>query len=120
MTSFLFRTLPWILLLLIFAATVGPIEFRPLSPLPTQAERFSAFAVVGLLFTIFYPKYFWQISVLVIASSVGFELLQMLSASRHGRLSDLAFKLAGALCGLTIGKGLSLAYVSRMVSTSPR
>ena len=45
----------------------------------------------------------WLIVVIVLGAAIGFEALQLVSASRHGRLFDLAVKLAGGGLGIAAG-----------------
>lgn len=99
----LLPVLAWLLLAAVAFVTLAPIGFRPNSGLSPSIERFVAFGAVGFLFALAYPHRLWLIVVLVLGAAVGFEALQLLSASRHGRLFDLAVKLAGGGLGIAAG-----------------
>ena len=99
----LLQLLAWLLLLALAVVTVGPIEFRPISPLPVQIERATALAVVGFVFALAYPRHILWVGLVLFAATALFEALQVLEPSRHGRIVDLAVKLVGAAFGLGIG-----------------
>ncbi|MGL4314785.1 MAG: VanZ family protein [Sphingomonas sp.] len=90
----------WGLLAAVFVATVGPMQLRPISGQSVGLERFFAFAVIGGLFGLAYPKRWPLVLALVLGSAAAFELMQHLSPGRHGRLADFAVKAAGGLAGL--------------------
>lgn len=97
------RILAWLALLGLVFVTLSPIEWRPVSPLPTQLERALALAVIGLCFAIAYPRHILLVATLVLGVTVLLELLQLAAPSRHGRLVDVAVKLIGGGVGLAIG-----------------
>ena len=97
------RVLAWLLLAGLIFVTLSPINLRPISPLPTQVERAGALAIVGFVFAISYPRRIWIVALLVLGSTVLLELLQLAAPSRHGRLLDVAVKLAGGGFGLIAG-----------------
>lgn len=101
------QILAWLLLAGLIFVTLSPINLRPVSPLPTQIERAAALALVGFVFGLAYPKRVWLMALLVLGSTVMLELLQLASPSRHGRVIDLAVKLAGGGFGLACGYILS-------------
>lgn len=95
--------LAWLLLALIAYSTMSPLDLRPRIGHLVHLERFGAFGLLGLLFAIGYPGRLGRVLLLVIATAVGFELLQMVSADRHARVADLAVKLLGGACGIFAG-----------------
>lgn len=99
----LLRLLAWIALGVIVLSTLTPNELRPQSGLPVQWERLLAFAVVGFLLAIAYPRQLLVITVVVLGVAVLLEALQLLTPSRHGRVFDLAVKLAGGSAGMVAG-----------------
>lgn len=99
----LLPVLAWLLLAAIAFVTLAPIGFRPDSGYSPNIERFIAFGAVGFLFALAYPRRLWLIIVVVLGAAVAFEALQLLSVSRHGRLFDLAVKLAGGGLGIATG-----------------
>jgi hypothetical protein len=102
------RILAWLLLVGLAFVTVAPIEFRPVTPLPTQLERALALALVGFVFALAYPRRILLVVLLLFASTTLFEALQLVEPSRHGRFLDLAVKLAGCGLGLACGSALAL------------
>ena len=107
--------LAWATLLAIAFATLSPIGLRPHVG-DVSGERFLAFAVVGLLFGMAYPRHLVVVSLLVGGVAVGLEVLQHLTPDRHGRLPDALVKLAGALAGS--GLAYVLSGMMRRVSSS--
>ena len=97
------QLLAWLLLIALAIVTIGPIEFRPISPLPVQIERATALAVIGFVFALAYPRHILLVGFVLFAATVLFEALQVLEPSRHGRVVDVAVKLVGAAFGLAIG-----------------
>lgn len=85
-------------------ATLSPIGLRPHVG-DVSGERFLAFAAIGLLFGVAYPRHLWLVTLLVGGGAVGLEVLQHLTPDRHGRIPDALVKLVGALAGT------GLAYV---------
>lgn len=96
--------LAWSTLLAIAFATLSPIGLRPHVG-DVTGERFLAFAVVGLLFGLAYPRHLWLVTLLVGGAAMSLEVLQHLTPDRHGEIPDALVKLAGALTGT------GLAYV---------
>jgi hypothetical protein len=97
------RIAAWACLAAIVFATLSPLGWRPTTGWAPPIERFGAFAVVGTLFAIAYPRYILFAAVVVLGAAVSLELLQMLEPSRHGRAFDASVKLAGGVVGLAIG-----------------
>lgn len=101
--SRLLRVLAWLLLAGLVAVTIGPIQWRPVSPLPTQLERALALMIIGFVFAVAYPRHILLIAVLVLGTTAILEPLQVFEPSRHGRLIDALVKLAGGCLGLAAG-----------------
>jgi VanZ family protein len=93
----------WASLIFVAAVTLSPIEFRPVLTLPLY-EHFFAFAVIGLLFGLAYPRHWLLIALAVIGSAVALELLQLLTPGRHGRVPDVIEKILGGIVGLVIAR----------------
>ncbi|WNV12386.1 VanZ family protein [Tardiphaga sp. 709] len=94
----------WTTLALIAFATLSPIGLRPHFG-GVSLERFGAFALVGLLFGLAYPRHLWFVLTLVGGAAVALEVLQHLTPDRHGEVRDALVKLAGGVTGI----GISLA-----------
>jgi hypothetical protein len=97
------KVLAWLLLTAIAFSTLAPIGLRPESGLSPNLERTFAYAFCGLLFALAYPRRLGLVVAIVVASAIGFELLQFLAASRHARLADVGFKLLGGGFGIAVG-----------------
>lgn len=97
------RLLAWLLLAGLIFVTLSPIDLRPVSPAPVQIERAAALALIGFVFALAYPRHIWLVALVVLGSTALLELLQLISPSRHGRLIDVAVKIAGASIGLAAG-----------------
>lgn len=93
----------WASLVVVALAALVPIELRPSSSLPPTVERLAAFAGVGFAFAFAYPRQFWTAALIVIGAALLFEVMQVLSPSRHGRLADALVKLTGGVMGLAVG-----------------
>ncbi|WP_244642368.1 VanZ family protein [Phyllobacterium sp. 628] len=94
------QIIAWLLFAAILFVTVDPINLRPDSGLPVNVERFLAFAVMGFVFAIAYPRHWILILTLVIGAAFAFELAQMLAPTRHARLLDAVVKAAGGFAGV--------------------
>ncbi|CDP50909.1 VanZ family protein [Paradevosia shaoguanensis] len=104
------RPLAWLLLLGILLVTVLPIEWRPVTGEPANLERLVAFALVGFVFVVGYPRHWWLVLGLVIAVALGFELAQLLAPSRHATLKDAVVKVAGGSLGVTAGVAANFLF----------
>ena len=88
-------------------ATLSPIGMRPVSGTSVGLERFGAFALIGCLFAFGYRKHPVRLLALVILVAAGLEALQLIEATRHGRMTDLVVKVAGAGVGVAMGSVLA-------------
>ncbi|MGY4478130.1 VanZ family protein [Bradyrhizobium sp. USDA 3364] len=102
----------WLALAFIVFVTLSPIQDRP-SFLHPQAERFAAFAVMGLAFVLGYPRRTALILFFVVFSAFTLEAMQLLTADRHGRLLDAIVKVAGGLAGVGAGHFILLVLRSQ-------
>jgi hypothetical protein len=91
----------WASLAFVAFVTLSPIGLRPVVLQPGY-EHFLAFAIIGLLFGIAYPRHWLLIGLAVIGSAVALEFLQLIAPGRHARLLDLMQKIAGGFIGLTV------------------
>ena len=89
----------WLVLLFIAFVTLSPIQMRPETGWPAPVERLVAFAMVGVLLMMAYPRHrlrwFWS---LIFAAAL-LEAGQNLVVGRHGRIIDFDVKAVGALVG---------------------
>jgi VanZ family protein len=97
----------WACLSFIIYATLSSLEARPeltgagfYKAFFTVLERFGAYAVLGLLFSLAYPRHVVSVCLLVLGSAVILELLQNFVPDRDARVSDALEKIAGGLAGI--------------------
>jgi VanZ family protein len=104
----------WGLLAFIAYATISPIQDRPTLPTSTSFEHLAAFAVLGALFSLAYPRQVALVCLIVLVSAVLLEILQLLTPDRHGRIPDAIEKVAGGVVGIAVGRAiLNVEQVSR-------
>jgi hypothetical protein len=104
----------WLFLAFIAYATISPIQDRPTLPTSSSFEHLAAFAVLGALFCLAYPRQIALVLLIVLGSAVLLELMQLLTPGRHGRISDAVEKMAGGAAG--IAAGLAILYFERASS----
>ena len=90
----------WACLALIGFLTLGPVHFRPHIFHSSGLDRSAAYAALGFLFAIAYPRRLLAIAILVIGCAVALEALQLLTPDRDARLIDLIMKAAGGALGI--------------------
>ena len=101
----------WSCLVFIIYATLPSINTRPeiAGSFFTVLQHFGAYAVLGFLFHLAYPRHLTFVCIMVFGSAVVLELLQNLAPDRDPRLSDAIEKLFGGAAGLALG-GISESY----------
>lgn len=92
--------LAWAFLAFIVFATISPLQDRPTLFISADLEHIGAFAVLGGLFCLAYPKHVILVCFIVLGSAVLLEYLQTLTPDRHGTLLDASEKIVGG--GLSI------------------
>jgi VanZ family protein len=95
----------WACLAFIVHATLSSAGARPeltrAEPaLAVFVERFGAYALVGLLFCLSYPRRIVFVCFLVFGSAVFLEFLQIFIPDRDARIFDAAEKIAGGAAGI--------------------
>jgi VanZ family protein len=98
----------WACLLFVASVTLSPIYLRPRlteteSTLIVVLEHVGAFAVIGFLFSVTYTRTTF-VCLLVLASAVILELLQLVVPDRDARVIDAVEKLIGGGVGIIAGK----------------
>jgi VanZ family protein len=96
----------WAAIALVAYVTVSPIEQRPTLPAPAGFEHVAAFAIIGALFCLAYPRQTVLVCFIVIGSAILLELAQLLTPDRHGRLRDAVEKMAGGIAGIVVARCL--------------
>ena len=96
----------WTWLAYIAFATLSPVGERP-HVASVHLEHVIAFAILGMLFSLAYPRRTMLVCIVVLGSAVLLELLQLLTPDRHGRLPDAIEKMAGGAVGIILGRAVS-------------
>ena len=96
----------WLGLIGIVFSTLSPIGLRPHVGGPNY-ERLFAFALIGALFGLAYPKHLVRITIIVVGFALGLEILQMIIPGRHGRMFDAVVKSCGAMAGVSVAAMLN-------------
>ena len=103
MVQKLCRLVFWLLIAAVVFVTLAPIADRPVSGSPANIEQFAAFALMGLIGSVGYPKHRVWLAVALIAVAGALEALQELSPSRHSREADFAVKALASVIGVGVG-----------------
>lgn len=103
-TSRLFAAIAWSLWGFVVYATLSPLDARPTVASQTSFEHAAAYAALGLMFCLAYPRHAWSVVTIVIASAALLELVQLLTPDRHARWLDALEKIAGGSIGLLTGR----------------
>ena len=117
-TSRLAQVAAWLLLAVVAVVTLSPAGWRPVTAIPANLERFAAFAVVGLAFSLVYPRRLWLVASMVLGAALAFESLQFLIEGRHPALRDVIAKLAGGGAGVAAGWAVSAVQRRRAATDS--
>ena len=105
-------------LALITYATLAKLAGRPVLIGHSEAywvvvmERFSAYCLLGFLFSFLLPGRFGLACALVVSVAIGLELLQALTPDRDPALIDVLQKAAGGTVGVLLAQTI-LAFLPR-------
>jgi VanZ family protein len=97
--KFFFRSVAWLLLAAVAVFTLSPIEFRPVTGVPFDLERFGAYAVIGAAFCLGYPKYHVRVLLFLIGTAGLLEVTQNFIPGRDAYFDDDLVKVFGAVAG---------------------
>ena len=118
----IFTAAAWVILAFIIFVTLSPIGLRPHFE-DVSVERFGAFAFVGLLFGLAYPKRLWLVLTLVAGTAFLLEALQHLTPDRHGHVTDAVVKFVGSIVGVgtawIVDRALAAFATPRTVPLDP-
>jgi len=90
---------------LVIALTLGPLGFRAMSPVNPLFDRALAYAVIGFLLILSFPRHPWRVVVGMLALIVALEAGQGFRPDRHGRVLDVIEKSVGAGIGAAAAAG---------------
>ena len=109
------RLSAWLAVAALTFVTLSPIGLRP-SLAPPNLERALAYAALGLLLVLAYPRHGLVVLVGVVVLAGGLEFGQALTATRHGRVGDFLIKAGAA----TLGSLLALTMTAVVARRRPR
>jgi hypothetical protein len=87
-----------------FYLRLSPLLMRPDHATYGFIVHILAFASLGSLFILAYPKRLVLVSALVFGGAVALEAMQTLTQDRHGTAIDVLEKLAGGFVGIAVGR----------------
>jgi glycopeptide antibiotics resistance protein len=91
--------------LLVFAAavlTLAPSQFRPHTPIGHHLDHVLAFAILGLMFGLGYPRHRLIVLLVGIVAVAGLETMQLWAAGRHAAFGDFFMKTLGMCAGIVL------------------
>ena len=92
-------------ILLVVVLTLGPVSLRSMSPIDPMFDRALAYAVIGFLLVLSFPRHPWRVVVGVLVLIVALEAAQGFRPDRHGRVPDVVEKTVGAGFGVAAATG---------------
>ena len=92
-------------ILLVAFLTLGPVGVRSMSPVDPMFDRALAYAVIGFLLILSFPRHPWRVVIGVLALIVLLEAAQGFRPDRHGRVPDVIEKTVGAGFGIAAATG---------------
>lgn len=94
------RISAWMLVAALVFVTIAPIGLRPIVAESANLERAVAYAFLGLVFALAYPRHRLFALVVVVTVAGMLEFGQTLTESRHGRMPDFLVKAVAASSGV--------------------
>jgi hypothetical protein len=105
----------WTALALIVLLTISPLDLRPVITADPNIERFAAFALVGLLFGLAYPRRLVVDASFVMIAAAVLETVQLMTRDRHGHIADAVVKAAGGAFGVALALTILIMLERRRV-----
>lgn len=94
------RLMAWTLVAALVFVTLAPIGLRPVVTENADLERALAYALLGFLLALAYPRHRLLAVGVGVAVAAGLEFGQILTATRHGRVPDFVVKAISACVGV--------------------
>jgi VanZ family protein len=112
----------WSCLAFIIYATLSSIDARPViaGGYFTILERFGAYAVLGFLFHLAYPRHLTFVCIMVFGGAVVLELLQNFVPDRDPRFLDAVEKLLGGTVGLVSSGIFQSFFAAKQINGNDR
>ena len=125
MSQKLLKFAAWAGLCVIAYSTLSPLRDRPILLTSSKLEHLAAFAILGTLFCLAYPRRTLAVLLIVLGSAALLELLQFLTPDRHARTLDALQKIAGGAAGVFAGRAVlhfdrARFWLLRASDTHPR
>jgi VanZ like family len=83
---------------------LAPYLMRPAMQTYAHFEHVAAFACLGALFGVAYPKRPLLVCVIVLGAAAMLEIMQTMTPDRHGTWIDALEKMAGGAAGIAIAR----------------
>lgn len=83
---------------------LAPILMRPEMKTYAHVEHVIAFAIMGTLFGLAYPRRTLLVCCVVFGGAALLEILQTLTPDRHGTMVDALEKMAGGAAGIFVAR----------------
>ena len=100
--TIILRLFAWLLAAAVTFATLGPASQRPHAPVTHDGEHALAFILIGLAFSLAYPRHRLLAAGISVVLIGLLELLQLFVPGRHARLEDFIVDALTALVGFAI------------------
>lgn len=71
-------------------------------PTSTSIEHIAAFAILGSLFCLAYPRQTILVCLIVLGGAITLEILQLVTPDRHARFQDAMQKVAGGSISIMV------------------
>ena len=97
---------------------LAPILMRPDMRMYAHFEHIIAFAVIGALFSLAYPRRILLVCCIVVGGAAMLEVLQTFTPDRHGTLVDAFEKMAGGAAGIMLARGIARLVSGRRAVSS--
>jgi len=98
----LLATAAWAAFGVLVFVTISPLGMRPVVTADPNVERFAAFAIVGLLFGLAYPRMLALDTLFIVVAAGTLEAFQLITPDRHGHIADALVKAAGGASGVML------------------
>ncbi len=113
------RAISWLLLAAAAFLTLAPRMFRPATGLEHHLEHFLAFALVGLMFGLGYPRRSFLLAVIGVTAAAALEIMQLWVPGRHASFSDFVVNAAGLCAGVVAAAALQWIVAVRKRKCAP-
>jgi VanZ family protein len=113
------RVISWLLLAAAAFLTLAPRTFRPYTGVEHHLEHFLAFALLGLLFGLGYPRRPVVLALIGVMAAAALEIGQRWVPGRHALLSDFVINAAGVCAGVVAAVALNWLVAMRKRNRAP-